>query len=85
MTPELAQAICHFPERLHPVSQLFFERFVQGFMTTADFLRFFFSCCAEFLCLTFTLGLHPVKDVLRRCLRIISAAQPDINDLDTKR
>lgn len=41
MTPELAQAICQFPERLHPVSQLFFERFVQGLMTTADFLRFF--------------------------------------------
>ena len=41
MTPELAQAICQFPERLHPVSQLFFDQFVQGFMTTADFLRFF--------------------------------------------
>jgi hypothetical protein len=41
MTPELAQAICHFPDRLHPVSQLFFDRFVQGYMTTADFMRFF--------------------------------------------
>ena len=41
MTPELAQAICQFPERLHPVSQLFLDRFVEGFMTTADFLRFF--------------------------------------------
>jgi hypothetical protein len=41
MTPELAQLICHFPERLHPVSQQFFDRFVQGFMTTADFMRFF--------------------------------------------
>ena len=41
MTPELAQAICQFPDRLHPVSQLFFERFVDGSMTTADFMRFF--------------------------------------------
>jgi hypothetical protein len=41
MTPELAQAICQFPHRLHPVSQQFFERFVDGFMTTADFMRFF--------------------------------------------
>ena len=38
MTPELAQAICHFPDRLHPVSQLFFDRFLQGYMTTADFM-----------------------------------------------
>lgn len=41
MTPELAQVVCQFPERLHPVSQLFFDRFVQGYMTTADFMRFF--------------------------------------------
>ena len=41
MTPELAQAICHFPDRLHPVSQQFFDQFILGFMTTADFLRFF--------------------------------------------
>ena len=41
MTPELAQVICQFPDRLHPVSQHFFDRFVQGYMTTADFLRFF--------------------------------------------
>ncbi len=41
MTPEFAQAICEFPHRLHPVSQKFFERFVDGFMTTADFMRFF--------------------------------------------
>ncbi len=41
MTPELAQAICQCPHRLHPVSQQFFERFIDGFMTTADFMRFF--------------------------------------------
>jgi hypothetical protein len=41
MTPELAQVICHFPTRLHPVSQQFFDQFIQGFMTTADFMRFF--------------------------------------------
>ena len=41
MTPELAQAICHFPERLHPVSQQFFDQFILGFLTTADFMRFF--------------------------------------------
>jgi len=41
MTPELAQVICQFPDRLHPVSQMFFDHFIQGFMTTADFMRFF--------------------------------------------
>lgn len=41
MTPELAQAICGFPERLHPVSQMFFDRFVDGLMTTAEFMRYF--------------------------------------------
>ena len=41
MDPAVAQLACHFPERLHPVSQLFFDQFVQGFMTTAEFLRFF--------------------------------------------
>ena len=41
MTPELAQVICRFPERLHPVSQMFFDHFIQGFMTTAAFMRFF--------------------------------------------
>lgn len=41
MTPELAQVICHFPDRLHPVSQQFFDRFVEGFMTTVEFMRFF--------------------------------------------
>jgi len=41
VTPELAQVICQFPDRLHPVSQMFFDHFIQGFMTTADFMRFF--------------------------------------------
>ena len=29
------------PERLHPVSQLFLDRWLSGDMTTAEFLRWF--------------------------------------------
>ncbi|HIC81600.1 MAG TPA: hypothetical protein EYP07_11650 [Kiloniellaceae bacterium] len=29
------------PERLHPVSQMFLERWLSGDMTTAEFLRWF--------------------------------------------
>lgn len=41
MDAEAAQLACQFPERLHPVSQMFFDRFLEGFLSTADFLRFF--------------------------------------------
>ncbi len=32
---------CEFPERLHPVSQLFLDQYVTGVMSTDLFLRFF--------------------------------------------
>ena len=46
MTPELAMVACQFPERLHPVSQLFLDLFLRGRLTTGrlttpEFLRFF--------------------------------------------
>ena len=41
MTPELAMVACQFPERLHPVSQLFLDLFLRGRLTTPEFLRFF--------------------------------------------
>ncbi|MFQ5995625.1 MAG: hypothetical protein ACE5K1_11090 [Acidiferrobacterales bacterium] len=37
----LAQILCGFPDRLHPVSQIFLDAYVAGEMTSAQFLRFF--------------------------------------------
>ena len=41
MSPELAMMVCHFPVRLHPVSQMFLDHYIAGRMTTPEFLRFF--------------------------------------------
>ncbi len=41
MNPLTAQFVCNFPDRLHPVSRLFLEAFLEGRMTTQQFLRFF--------------------------------------------
>ncbi len=41
MPPQIAHVACNFPDRLHPVSQLFLDAFIQGRMTTPEFLRFF--------------------------------------------
>lgn len=41
MHPDFARLLCGFPERLHPVSQQLLDSFIEGRMTTADFLRFF--------------------------------------------
>ena len=32
---------CDYPDRLHPVSQLFLDAYFEDRMTTAEFLRFF--------------------------------------------
>lgn len=32
---------CEFPERLHPVSRVFLDAFLDGRMTAAQFKRFF--------------------------------------------
>ena len=32
---------CEFPERLHPVSKMFLEAFLEGRMSPAEFQRFF--------------------------------------------
>ena len=38
---EIAQYVCGFPNRLHPVSELFMNYFNDGRMSIADFLRYF--------------------------------------------
>lgn len=37
----MIDAVCKLPPKLHPASELFLDRFLDGAMTTADFLRFF--------------------------------------------
>lgn len=39
--PIRADVIACLPDRLHPVSQMFLERWLSGDMTTAEFLRWF--------------------------------------------
>ncbi len=41
MNPRIAQLACDFPDRLHPASRLFLDAFLEGKMTTQEFLRFF--------------------------------------------
>ncbi len=41
MNPEVALLVCKFPDPLHPVSQMFLSAFLEGRMTTQEFLRFF--------------------------------------------
>lgn len=44
MPPEQLQfgfAYCEFPERLHPVSKMFLEAFLEGRMSSVEFQRFF--------------------------------------------
>ncbi len=41
MNPQIAQLACNFPDRLHPASSLFLDAFLEGRMTTQEFLRFF--------------------------------------------
>lgn len=37
----VAALTCDFPERLHPVSRLFLDAFLEGRMSASDFQRFF--------------------------------------------
>ena len=39
--PILAQELCGFPERVHPVSQLIMDYYVNGVIGAPLFLRFF--------------------------------------------
>ncbi len=41
MAPQVAQSLCGFPSRLHPVSKLFLDDFLSGSLAAQDFLRFF--------------------------------------------
>ena len=41
ISSQFNQLVCSFPERLHPVSQLFLDAFLEGRMTAAEFRRFF--------------------------------------------
>ena len=49
----LAQTLCGFPERLHPVSQLFLDSFVAGDMSRLDFVRFFSLPNSDYLALAY--------------------------------
>ena len=49
MDPLIAQFVCNFPDRLHPVSRLFLEAFLEGRMTTQRFLRFFSLPDSEYI------------------------------------
>lgn len=39
--PMQAQALCGFPERLHPVSRTILDNFLDGALLAPEFLRFF--------------------------------------------
>ncbi len=41
MNAEVALLVCKFSDSLHPVSQMFLTAFLDGRMTTQEFLRFF--------------------------------------------
>ncbi len=41
MAPEMAMALCQFPQRLHPVSQSVLDHYLSGALTTPEFMRFF--------------------------------------------
>ncbi len=41
MNSELAQLHCDFPERLHPVSRLILDYFLDNVISTGEFLRYF--------------------------------------------
>ena len=52
-TSLLAQTLCGFPERLHPVSQMFLDTFVAGHMSRMDFVRFFSLPNSDYLALAY--------------------------------
>lgn len=41
MNFQIAQSLCDFPERLHPVSQMFLDYYIVGRLAAHEFLRFF--------------------------------------------
>lgn len=41
MDPSMPQTLCDFPARLHPVSQLILESFIEGRLPASEFLRSF--------------------------------------------
>lgn len=41
MNTEIAQSLCEFPDRLHPVSEMILDYYIAGMLTTHDFQRFF--------------------------------------------
>ena len=49
----VVQALCHFPERLHPASQFFLDSFVAGNMTRMEFVRYFSLPNSDYLPLAY--------------------------------
>ena len=41
MSPAHAQFLCDFPDRIHPVSQLILDYYIDGVISTGEFLRYF--------------------------------------------
>jgi len=41
MSPTQAQYLCDFPDRIHPVSRLILDYYIDGVISTGEFLRFF--------------------------------------------
>ena len=41
IAPAVAQQLCGFPDRLHPVSETILHGFLGGLLSQPDFLRFF--------------------------------------------
>lgn len=65
MNPITAQAMCEFPERLHPVSELILNYYIDGTVETATFLRYFSLPNSDYIPLArcfvdMVLGLLPV-------------------------
>lgn len=41
MEPGAVETLCAFPDRLHPVSQIILESFIEGRLAASEFLRAF--------------------------------------------
>ena len=53
MDSPTVQALCQFPDRLHPVSQMFLDSFVLGHISRMDFVRYFSLPNSDYLALAY--------------------------------
>ncbi len=52
-TTVVVQALCEFPERLHPASQFFLDSYVAGHITRMEFVRYFSLPNSDYLALAY--------------------------------